>query len=84
MDYSKDYISEMMQWIDPYSILVIEGERNLKRIYCPFRVIVVVPVGGLNAGDIALVQAAKVTLGLQDVYIIEGKAYYVIHFRVLG
>lgn len=83
MDYSKDYISELMKWIDPYSILVIDKYGQLQRIFCPFTVLVTIPVGKLHYGDIVAVEAVKITLELKDVFIIGGKAYYIIHFRIL-
>jgi hypothetical protein len=82
MEYSKDYISELMKWIDPYSILVIDEDDQLRRIYCPFAVLVTIPVGKFQLGDIVAVEAVKITLELKDVFIIEGKAYYIIHFRI--
>lgn len=82
MDYSKDYIGELMKWIDPYSILVIDEYGQLRRIYCPFTVLVTIPVGKFQHGDIVAVEAVKVTMELKDVYIIERKAYYIIHFRI--
>lgn len=83
MEYSKDYISEFMKWVDPFSILVISGYNQLRRIYCPFTVEVIIPVGELQSGDVVYVEAVKITLELKDVYIIGGKAYYLFHFRIL-
>lgn len=82
MEYSKDYISEFMKWVDPYSILVIADYGLLRRLYCPFTVEVIIPVGELQSGDVVSVDAVKITLELKDVFIIEGKAYYIIHFRI--
>jgi hypothetical protein len=83
MENSKEYISELMKYCDPYSLLVIGIEGQLIRLYCPFSVIVVYSVGYLEKGDVYLVDAVKVTLELKDVFIIEGKAYYIIHFKVI-
>jgi hypothetical protein len=83
MEYSKDYIAELMKFCDPNSLLVIGNEGKLFRIYCPFTVLVLYPVGHLEKGDVYLVDAVKVTLELRDVFIIEDKAYYLIHFRII-
>jgi hypothetical protein len=45
---------------------------------------VIIPVGNLEKGAARLVEAVKVTLELKDVYVIEGKAYYIIHFKILS
>jgi hypothetical protein len=83
MENSKEYITELMKYCDPISILVIGFGGQLIRLYCPFTVIVIYPVGELEKGDAYLVDAVKVTLELRDVYIIENKAYYIIHFRII-
>jgi hypothetical protein len=83
MENSKDYIAELMKWVDPFSLLVLGFDGQLIRLYCPFTVLVIIPIGTLERGDAVLVEAVKVTLELRDVYIIEGKAYYLIHFRIL-
>ena len=83
MEYSKDYIAELMKYCDPFSLLVIGKAGQLIRIYCPFHVLVVYPVGALEKGDVVMVEAVKVTIELKDVYIVQGRAYYIIHFRLL-
>jgi hypothetical protein len=77
------YIEEISKYCDPLSMLVIGNNGQLIRIYCPFSVIVVQPVGNLEKGDIVYVQAVKVTLELRDVFIINGRAYYLFYFRIL-
>ena len=83
MEYSKDYIAELMKFCDPYSILVIDFRGRLIRLFCPFPVMVLTPVGNLEKGDVVSVEAVKLTLQLRDVFIIGGKAYYIIYFRIL-
>lgn len=83
MEHSKGYVNELMQWMDPFSILVVAEKGHLKRIYCPFSAMVIIPVGSFQEGDIVSVQAVKVTLQLKDVFIIEEKAYYIFHFRII-
>jgi hypothetical protein len=82
MDNSK-YIEEISKYCDPFSILVIAEEGRLLRIYCPFTVLTIESVGNYKKGDIAPVQAVKITPDLMNVYIIEGKAYHFYFFRIL-
>lgn len=77
------YIEEISKYCDPLSMLVIGEKGQLIRIYCPFTVIVIQPVGNLEPRDIVNVQAIKVTLELRDVYIIDSRAYYIFYFRIL-
>ena len=82
MEQSK-YIEELMAYCDPFSLLVLGFDGQLIRLYCPFTVIVIYPVGNLEKGDAYLVEAVKVTLELKDVFIIGGRAYYLLHFRII-
>ena len=43
MDYkaNKKYIDEIFKYCDMYSILVINPDGRLERVYCPFRVEVI-------------------------------------------
>jgi hypothetical protein len=82
MDQTK-YLEEISKFCDPLSILVLDEDGRLIRIYCPFPVVVLKPVGNLDKGDIVDVQAVKLTPKLMDVFIINGKAYYLYYFRIL-
>lgn len=82
MDQTK-YLEEISKFCDPLSILVLDENGQLIRIYCPFPVVVLKPVGILDKGDIVDVQAVKLTPELMDVFIINGKAYYLYYFRIL-
>jgi hypothetical protein len=83
MDYSKDYIAELMRHCDPFSILGLGTAGQLIRIYTPFDVLVIEAIGNLDRGDVYSVEAVKVTLEIKDVYIIEGRAYYLHYFKIL-
>jgi hypothetical protein len=82
MDNTK-YIEEISKYCDPFSILVIVEQGKLLRIYCPFTVLTIRSVGNYKKGDIAQVQAVKITPDLMHVYLIEGKAYLFCFFRIL-
>ena len=80
---NREYIQELFRVVSIDSILVIDRNGTLKRIHCPFRAIVVIPVGEFVDGSIVLVEAVKMTLDLQDVFVVEGKAYFLIHFKIM-
>ena len=84
MEKPEDYLRELSRLVDSDSILVISSSGKLKRIYCPFQVTVKIQVYRFNQGDILVVDAVKVTLTLEDVFIINGKAYFIQHFRIIG
>ena len=83
MDYSKDDIFQLMRNIDPFSILIIGINGQLRRVYCPFPVEVIIPLEDFNVGDIVSVQAVKVTFQLKNVFIINERAYYMYFFRII-
>ena len=84
MDYSNKYLYEFARLLDSKSILVISREGKLRRIFCPFPVVVLEDVYHFNIGQILSVEAVKITVSLQDVFIIGGKAYLVQYFGILS
>ena len=79
---AREYISELFKIVDTNSVLVVMYTGKLKRLYCPFLVICKVDVPPLQKGSEYAVEAVKMTLKLEDVFIIEGRAYYVWYFRI--
>jgi len=77
------YIKELFKVVSIDSILVINREGQLKRIYCPFPIEVIIPVGKYKLGMVIFAEAVKMTPDLKDVFIIEGKAYYPFYFKIL-
>lgn len=84
MQESEEYLKNLSRYVDSNSILVISSDGQLKRIFCPFLVATMFKIYRFNEGDILVVDAVKVTLTLQDVFIIEGKAYLIQHFKIIG
>jgi hypothetical protein len=80
---NRRYIVELFKIVSVNSILVIDKNGHLTRIYCPFRARVVIPVGIYEKGMIVLVEAVKMTEDLRDVFVIGGKAYFLKYFRIL-
>ncbi len=79
---AREYISELFSIVGTNSVLVVLPRGKLKRLYCPFWVIAKVDVPPLEKGKEYTVEAVKMTLHLQDVFIIERKAYLVWYFAV--
>lgn len=65
------------------SILYVDCNGELKRLYCPFKVRAKVDIPPIFTGDIVFVEAIKITPSGIDVYIINSKGYYVIYFRLV-
>jgi hypothetical protein len=62
---------------------MIDKDGNLRRIYCPFRVEVLQDMPPLHKGDVVYVEAVKMTIHIEEVYIVKGKAYYSVAFKIL-
>jgi len=56
----------------------------LKRLHCPFKVVAVVELPPqITVGAFYLVDAVKMTMELKEVYIIEGKGYFIWIFKII-
>ncbi len=82
MDNEK-YIRELLKWVEEDSILVIDEKGSLRRIYCPFKAICLVDFPEINRGEKVAVMAVKLTTAVKEVYIIRGRAYFIIYFRII-
>lgn len=83
-EQNRNYILELFKIVSTASILVIDSQGNLKRLYCPFKVVAVVSSPPqIIVGEIYYVESLKMTLELKEVYIIEGKAYYIWYFKIM-
>jgi hypothetical protein len=79
----RKYIEELFKYVDTESILVIKEWNTLERFRCPFVVKARRDVGLCKVGNYYTVEAVKVdSRTLQDVYIIQGKAYRIKNFLV--
>jgi hypothetical protein len=70
-------------YVDPYSLLVATRERKIIRIYCPFTVRVINPVGKLHQGQEVAVDMVKSDPDGWLIYIIQGKAYWYRDFLII-
>jgi len=79
---ARRYIAELFKIVGTNSVLVVMPLGRVKRLYCPFFVICKVEVPPLQKGGEYAVEAVKMTLQKQDVFIIQGKAYFVWYFSI--
>jgi len=79
---ARKYIAELFEIVGTKSVLVVMYNGNIKRLYCPFLVICQVNVPPLEVGEEYWVEAVKMTLTLEEVFIIDGRAYFVWYFQI--
>jgi hypothetical protein len=80
---NKQDLTEQLKYSSSEWIYIVTYNNLLKQLFCPFRVVVLKSVGLLRQGQIASVEAVKVTMELKTVYVIKGNAYYYFHFDIL-
>jgi len=78
------YIKEIFKYVKTDSILIINDVGYLERLWCPFKVLVIVDVHPLKKGQEKAVIAVKLADNLVDVYVIEGKAFYHYNFNIIS
>jgi predicted glycosyltransferase len=82
-DHARKYIIELFKIVSTDSILIINSAGKIQRLYCPFRVISKVNLPPLARNQQYDVQAVKMTLKLEEVFIIDGNAYFVGYFSIV-
>jgi hypothetical protein len=83
-DQNREYILELFKIVSTTSILVIDQKGNLKRLHCPFKVVAIVALPPqITVGASYMVDAVKMTLELKEVFIIEGKGYFIWVFKII-
>ncbi len=80
----KRYIQEIFKYVRSDSILIIDQQGHLRRLKCPFKVLVILDVYPLRKGQEKAVIAVKVSDNLVDVYVIEDRAFYHSNFRIIS
>jgi len=75
-------LDEIRRLCDPYSILVIYG-RRLYKVRCPFKVRVLIDVGGLKGGEDVWVEKVLVTPELRMIFLVRGVGFYFHIFQIL-
>lgn len=77
------YFNSILKYCSPRVLYIVNIHRKLDKRICPFEVEALTAVGDLNEGDIVLVNSIKVTQDFVTVFIIDSKAYYYYHFKIL-
>ncbi len=76
-------LHEINFYCTPTSILIVKQDGELARLNCPFCVVVIKQVGGLQTGVTCDVNQVKVDANLILVYIIKNKGYYYWNFAII-
>ena len=80
---TKKELAEVLKYTSPNIIYVITWNNVLKKVFCPFKVMVLQDVGNLKIGDVVLVEAVKVDLSLKTIFMIDNQAYYYHNFHII-
>ena len=83
MKQDDQYLKALMSQISFDSLLVMDKQDNLRRVFCPFKAKSRVKFPEISKGEIVVVDQLAITTDLRDVYLIGQKPYYSIHFIVL-
>lgn len=70
-------------FVNPNSILVVNKNGYLKRLYCPFGVVAIVQIGNIPPFTRMIVEEVRISLQDIIIYVINGKPYFHRHFQIL-
>jgi hypothetical protein len=73
-------IAELLKYSSPKGLYIMTIDDVLIKLICPFKVVVMVSVGELISGKIAIVEKVKITYQLITVFEINEKLYYYYYF----
>jgi len=76
-------LAEILKYSNPKELYIVTWNNLIKKLFCPFKVLVLERIGGLRKGQVVWVDGIKVTIELKTVYIIKGQFYYHYHFDIL-
>ena len=79
----KNELADQLKYSSSEWLYVVTWNNILKKIVCPFTVLVLTDIGPLKKGQIVWVEQVKVTIKLKTVYIIDGSAYYYQYFDII-
>ena len=80
---TKKELAEVLKYTSQNIIYVVTWNNVLKKVFCPFKVMVLQDVGNLKIGDVVLVEAVKVDLSLKTIFMIDNQAYYYHNFHII-
>ena len=76
-------LTELLKYISPFEIYIVNRENELECLKCPFKVKVKYNIGVLVKDEIVLVNKVKITKDLISVYVIRNQSYYCYHFVLI-
>ena len=76
-------LTELLKYISPFEIYIVNRENELECLKCPFKVKVKYNIGVLVKDEIVLVDKVKITKDLISVYVIRNQSYYCYHFVLI-
>jgi hypothetical protein len=76
-------LAELLKYISPFEIYIVNKVNELECLRCPFKVKVKYNIGLLEKDEIVLVDKVKITKGLISVYVIRNQSYYCYHFMII-
>lgn len=80
---SDDELADVLKYSSPNTLFIITWNNLLKKLFCPFQVVVNHHIGELEKGEVVWVDRVKVTAKLKTVFMVKGRAYYYFHFEIL-
>ncbi len=78
-----EYLHELLKWVSSDSLLVLDKNGTLRRIFTPFFVICLVDFPEIKQGEFVYVDSVKLTVEIKEVFIIKGTAYYIYYFKII-
>ena len=76
-------IAEILRLSKPNIIYVVTWNNILKKVFCPFKVKAKCNLEDIAFGKIYLVEAVKVDLKIDTIFMINKKAYYYHNFDII-
>lgn len=76
-------LQEFLKYSNSRELYVVTWNNLLKKLFCPFKVVVIHDIGELKKGKAVMVEEVKITMELKTVYLIKNKYYYHNHFNIL-
>ncbi|MBL7683820.1 MAG: hypothetical protein JNK00_10710 [Flavipsychrobacter sp.] len=73
-----------LQYCDPHSVLLVNTNGLLRRIYTPFKVLTLVQIGNMPPGTSLMVDEVLSTESDELVYIIADRAYKYRYFNIVA
>lgn len=74
---------ETLKYSSPRVIYIVTWDKQLKVIRCPFKVRVIKPVNGLEAGQELYVDQIWATKSLETVFEVDGELYQYYYFDII-